>query len=160
MLHIFQLTYIYCINKLVTCETTLKMKHLIFLLKNVTTWRQMLSVFRLKFKNFKISSIPFLVANTNQNEKKIALPSSVCHRLPENASQVNQLYNVTWSTTSNSIKNYLIRLVLVWIDPCIRLSNDYQLLIVVHVETYCISLLTICCCVIKDKKQECWFKLK
>ena len=98
MLHIFQLTYIYCINKLVTCETTLKMKHLIFLLKNVTTWRQMLSVFRLKFKNFKISSIPFLVANTNQNEKKIALPSSVCHGLPENVFQVNQLYNATWSS--------------------------------------------------------------
>ena len=98
MLHIFQLTYIYCINKLVTCETTLKMTHLIFLLKNVTTWRQMLSVFCLKFKNFKISSIPFLVANTNQNEKKIALPSSVCHGLPENAFQVNQLYNITWSS--------------------------------------------------------------
>ena len=101
MLHIFQLTYIYCINKLVTCETTLKMTHLIFLLKNVTTWRQMLSVFCLKFKNFKISSIPFLVANTNQNEKQIALPSSVCHGLPENAFQVNQLYNVTWSNVYN-----------------------------------------------------------
>ena len=29
--------------------------------------------------------------------KKIAPPSLVCHGLPENASQVNQLYNVTWS---------------------------------------------------------------
>ena len=97
MLHIFQLTYIYCINKLVTCETTWKMKHLIFLLKNVTTWRQMLSVFRLIFKHFEISLNLFLVANTNQNEKKIASPSSVCHGLQENSFQVNQLYNVTWS---------------------------------------------------------------
>ena len=31
-------------------------------------------------------------------KKKIALPSLVCHGLPENAFQVNQLYNVTWST--------------------------------------------------------------
>ena len=97
MLHTFQLTYIYPINKLVTCESTLEIRHMIFLLKNVTTWRQMLSVFCLFFKLFKISTKPFLVANTNQNEKKIALPSTVCHGLPENAFQVNQLYNVTWS---------------------------------------------------------------
>ena len=32
------------------------------------------------------------------NETKIAPPSLICHRLPENAFQVNQLYNVTWST--------------------------------------------------------------
>ena len=51
------------------------------------------------FKNqiFQISSNPFHVANSNQNEKKIAPPSLVCHGLPENAFQVNQLYNVTWS---------------------------------------------------------------
>ena len=97
MLHIFQLSYIYCIDKLATCELTLEITHLIFLFKNVTTCRQMLSVFRLIFKLFKISSKPFLVANTNKNEKKIALPSTVCHGLPENAFQVNQLYNVTWS---------------------------------------------------------------
>ena len=97
MLHIFQLTYIYCINKLVTCETTLKMKHLIFLLKNVTTWRQMLSVFCFFFKHLTIPSNTFLTTKTNQNEKKIALPSLVCHGLPENAFQVNQLFNVTWS---------------------------------------------------------------
>ena len=97
MLHTFQLTYIYPINKLVTCESTLEIRHMIFLLKNVTTWRQMLSVFCLFFKLFKISTKPFLVANTNQNEKKIALPSTVCHGLQENAFQVNQLYNVTWS---------------------------------------------------------------
>ena len=46
---------------------------------------------------FKISSNPFHVANTNQNEKKIDLPSTVCHGLQENAFQVSQLYNVTWS---------------------------------------------------------------
>jgi hypothetical protein len=57
----------------------------------------MLSVFRLIFKHFQISSIPFHVANSNQNEKKIELLSLVCHGLPENAFQVNQLYNVTWS---------------------------------------------------------------
>ena len=93
----FSLTCIYCINKLVTCESTLEIRHLIFLFKNVTTWRQMLSVFRLIFKHFQISSNPFLVANSNQNEKKIALPSTVCQGLQENAFQVNQLYNVTWS---------------------------------------------------------------
>ena len=85
------------IDKLVTCESTLEIRHLIFLFKNVTTWRQMLSVFHLIFKHFEISSNPFLAANTNQNEKKIALPSLLCHGLPENAFQVNQLYNVTWS---------------------------------------------------------------
>ena len=57
----------------------------------------MLSVFRLIFKHFQISSNPFHVANSNQNEKKIAPPSLVCHGLPENTFQVNQLYNVTWS---------------------------------------------------------------
>ena len=97
MLHIFQLTYIYCINKLVTCESTLEIRHLIFLFKNVTTWRQMLPVFCLIFKYFDISLNTFLAAKTNQNEKKIALPSLVCHGLPENAFQINQLYNVTWS---------------------------------------------------------------
>ena len=50
-----------------------------------------------KYEFFKISSNPFHVAKTNQNEKKIALPSTVCHGLPANAFQVNQLYNVTWS---------------------------------------------------------------
>ena len=30
-------------------------------------------------------------------KKKNAPPSSVCHGLQENAFQVNQLYNVTWS---------------------------------------------------------------
>ena len=100
MLQLFSLTYIYCINKLVTCESTLEMTHLIFLFKNVTTWRQMLSVFRLIFKHFEISLNPFLVANTNQNEKKNALPSSVCHELQENAFQVNQLFNVTWSNAA------------------------------------------------------------
>ena len=35
---------------------------------------------------------------SNQNEKKIAPPSLDCYGLPENAFQVNQLYNVTWST--------------------------------------------------------------
>ena len=80
-----------------TCKSTIEMKHLIFLFKNVTTWGQMLSVFSLIFKHFEISSNPFLAANTNQNEKKIASPSSVCHGLQENAFQVNQLYNVTWS---------------------------------------------------------------
>ena len=98
MLHIFQLTYIYCIDKLATCELTLEIRHLIFLLKNVTTCGQMLSVFCLIFKNFKISSNPFHVANSNQNEKKIAPPSLDCYGLPENAFQVNQFYNVTWST--------------------------------------------------------------
>ena len=57
----------------------------------------MLPVFCLIFKYFEISSNPFLAAKTNQNEKKIAPPSLVCHGLPENAFQVNQLYNVTWS---------------------------------------------------------------
>ena len=47
---------------------------------------------------FKISSKPFHVAKTNQNEKKIALPSTVCHGLQENAFQVNQLYIVTRSS--------------------------------------------------------------
>ena len=59
----------YYINKLVTCDSTLKMRHLNFLLKNVTTWGQMLSVFCLIFKLFQISSNPFLDANTNQNLK-------------------------------------------------------------------------------------------
>ena len=97
MLHIFWLSCIYCIDKLVTCESTIEMKHLIFLFKNVTTWRQMLSVFCLIFKHFKISSNPFHIANSNQNEKKIGPLCLVCHGLPENAFQVNQLYNITWS---------------------------------------------------------------
>ena len=63
----------------------------------------MLPVFCLIFKLFKISSNPFLVANTNQNETKIALPSTVCHGLKENAFQVNQLYNVTWSNLQTSL---------------------------------------------------------
>ena len=46
---------------------------------------------------FKISSNPFHVANSNQNEKKIEPLCLVCHGLPENAFQVNQLFNVTWS---------------------------------------------------------------
>ena len=50
-----------------------------------------------KYEFFKISSNPFHVAKTNQNEKKIALPPTVCQGLQENAFQVNQLYNVTWS---------------------------------------------------------------
>ena len=107
MLHTFQLTYIYPINKLVTCESTLEIRHMIFLLKNVTTWRQMLSVFRLIFKHFQISSNPFLVANSNQNEKKIALPSTVCQGLQENAFQVNQLFNVTWSIRYLNVQNYI-----------------------------------------------------
>ena len=97
MLDVFQLTYVYCINNLVTCESTLEITHLIFLLKNVTIWGQMLPVFCLIFKYFDISLNTFLAAKTNQNEKKIAPPSVVCHGLPENAFQVNQLYNVTWS---------------------------------------------------------------
>ena len=59
----------------------------------------MLSVFRLVFKLFQISTNPFLTANSNQNEKKFGPPSLVCHGLPENAFQVNQLYNITWSNT-------------------------------------------------------------
>ena len=58
----------------------------------------MLSVFRLIFKHFKISSNPFHVANTYQNEKKIEPLCLDCHGLQENAFQVNQLYNVTWSS--------------------------------------------------------------
>ena len=50
---------------------------------------------------FKISSNPFHVANSNQNEKKIEPLCSVCHGLPENAFQVNQLYNVTWSNVED-----------------------------------------------------------
>ena len=80
-----------------TCESTLEITHLIFLFKNVTILRQMLSVFSLIFKHFTISSNTFLVANTNQNEKIIAPLGLVCHGLQENAFQVNQLYNVTWS---------------------------------------------------------------
>ena len=80
-----------------TCESTIDMRHLIFSFWNVTTWGQMLSVFCLIFKYFNISSNTFLVAKTNQNDKKNAPPSLVCHGLPENAFQVNQLYNVTWS---------------------------------------------------------------
>ena len=80
-----------------TCELTLEITHLIFLFKNVTILRQMLSILSLIFKHFKISSNPFLVANTNQNEKKIVPLGLVCHGLQENAFQVNQLYNVTWS---------------------------------------------------------------
>ena len=57
----------------------------------------MLPVFCLIFKLFNISSITFLAAKTNQNEKKITPPSLDCQGLPENAFQVNQLYNVTWS---------------------------------------------------------------
>ena len=58
----------------------------------------MLPVFCLIFKLFNISSITFLAAKTNQNEKKNTPPSLDCQGLPENAFQVNQLYNVTWST--------------------------------------------------------------
>ena len=87
------------LNKPITCELTLEITHLTFLFKNVTTCGQMLPVFSLIFKHFNISSNPFLIANSNQNEKKkIALPSLFCHGLPENAFQVNQLYNVTWSS--------------------------------------------------------------
>ena len=60
----------------------------------------MLPVFCLIFKLFNISSITFLAAKTNQNEKKITPPSLDCQGLPENAFQVNQLYNVTWSSVS------------------------------------------------------------
>ena len=56
-----------------------------------------------KYEFFKISSNPFHVAKTNQNEKKTALPSTVCHGLPENAFQVNQLYNVTWSNVRSKL---------------------------------------------------------
>ena len=52
-----------------------------------------------KKRIFKISSNPFLIANTNQNEKKIAPPGVVCHELQENAFQVNQLYNIPWSNS-------------------------------------------------------------
>ena len=52
---------------------------------------------------FKISSNSFHVANSNQNEKKIALPSTVCQGLQENAFQVNQLFNVTWSSAADSL---------------------------------------------------------
>ena len=58
----------------------------------------MLSVLSLIFKHFKISLNPFLGANSNHNEKKIGPLGLVCHGLQENAFQVNQLYNVTWST--------------------------------------------------------------
>ena len=88
-----------------TCESTLEIPHLIFLFKNVTTWGQMLSVFCLIFKHFQISSNTFHVANSNQNEKKNALPSLLCHGLQENAFQVNQLYNVTWSSVHSKILN-------------------------------------------------------
>ena len=57
-----------------------------------------------KYEFFNISSNPFHVAKTNQNEKKFALPSTVCPGLPENAFQVNQLYNVTWSNIQTRIK--------------------------------------------------------
>ena len=98
MLHIFQSTYIYSINKLVTCESTLEITRLIFLFKNVTILRQMLSVLSLIFKHFKISLNPFLGANSNHNEKKFGPLGLVRHGLQENAFQVNQLYNVTWSS--------------------------------------------------------------
>ena len=90
-----------------TCESTLEIPHLIFLFKNVTTWGQMLSVFRLIFKHFQISSNTFHDANSNQNEKKIAPPSLVCHGLPENALQANQLYNVTWSNGDPKFGNFI-----------------------------------------------------
>ena len=86
-----------------TCESTLEIPHLIFLLKNVTTWGQMLSVFCSIFKLFQISSNTFLDTITNQNLKKTALLGVVCHGLPENAFQVNQLYNVTWSTVQGPV---------------------------------------------------------
>ena len=54
---------------------------------------------------FDISLNTFLAAKTNQNEKKIAPPSVVCHGLPENAFQVNQLYNVTWSIVHHGVNN-------------------------------------------------------
>ena len=69
----------------------------------MTTLGQMLSVFCMIFKYFNISSNTFLAAKTNQNEKKIAPPSLLCHGLPENAFQVNQLYNVTWSIIKNAL---------------------------------------------------------
>ena len=108
MLHIFQSTYIYSINKLVTCESTLEITRLIFLFKNVTILRQMLSVLSLIFKHFKISLNPFLGANSNHNEKKIGPLGLVCHGLQENAFQVNQLYNVTWSNMY--VQDWQIRL--------------------------------------------------
>ena len=64
----------------------------------------MLPVFCLIFKLFNISSITFLAAKTNQNEKKITPPSLDCQGLPENAFQVNQLYNVTWSNVQIEIE--------------------------------------------------------
>ena len=52
-------------------------------------------------------------------KKKIAPPSLVCHRLPENAFQVNQLYNVTWSTLYvylwPRLKTIMSWICLVWI---------------------------------------------
>ena len=54
-----------------------------------------------------MSSNPFLVANTNQNEKKNTPLVVVCHGLQENAFQVNQLYNVTWSNIEQRIYIFL-----------------------------------------------------
>ena len=52
---------------------------------------------------FKISSNPFHGANSNQNEKIFGPLSLVCHGPQENAFQVNQLYNVTWSNTQGHL---------------------------------------------------------
>ena len=67
----------------------------------------MLPVFCLIFKYFYISFNTFLAAKTDQNEKKMAPSSVVCHGVPENAFQVNQLYNVTWSSNHVDYTGFL-----------------------------------------------------
>ena len=63
------------------------------------------------FKKFKFSK--FLQTHFSspipiKMKKKIAQPGVVCHGLQENAFQVNQLYNVTWSNLQTSLNPLLM----------------------------------------------------
>ena len=51
-----------------------------------------------KFKFSKFLQTHFSSPIPIRIEKKITPPCVVCHGLQENAFQVNQLYNVTWSS--------------------------------------------------------------
>ena len=53
----------------------------------------------LKIKFSKFLQTHFTSPIPIKMKKKNAPPSLVCHGLPENAFQVNQLDNVTWSNT-------------------------------------------------------------
>ena len=53
--------------------------------------------FEFDFQTFQYFFKPISRCQYQSERKKIVPPSVVCHGLQENAFQVNQFYNVTWS---------------------------------------------------------------